>query len=248
MSSARKFRLFPVCLLLAACAAAPPPAPAPKPAAPSVPLLIATPQDDSAPAALEARLTTKNDSQVLLRFTVQEDGKVRDARVLMSKLPEDTTAAVVGAFSVLRFKPYQDHGRPVSHEFIYPLFFGPNAVSEHTRFLCRHEDERYRPDSRCDIVTTGNWRVYRVTPPYPAGVSPAVSGRVTLAFDLDSGGVPSNVKVVKAEPPGTFDTAAVVALQQWYFESLDGSALASAQHATVTVNFTPPAAKPAGGP
>ena len=221
----------------------------PKPAAASVPLLIATPESDSAPASLEARLNPKSDSQVLLRFGVTQEGKVQDPVVLMSMLPGDTTAAVVGAFSALRFKPYLDQGKPAPREFIYPLFFGPDAVSERTRFLCRHEDERYRPDSRCDIVTSGIWRVYRVTPPYPVDLAQPASGTVTLSFDLDAGGVPSNVKVVKAVPPGAFDTAAVVALQQWYFETLDGSTPKGVQHATVTVNFTPPSAlKSAGGP
>ena len=235
-------------LLLAACAASPP-APTSKPAAPSVPLLIATPADDSATASIEARLNPKDDSQMLLRLTLASDGKVQDASVLMSKLPEDTDAAVLAAFKALRFRPYEDAGKPVAHEFIYPLFFGPDAVSERTRFFCRHEDERYRPESRCDIVTSGAWRVYRITPPYPSGLGGPVSGSVTLSFDLDAGGVPSNVKVVKSVPPGVFDTAAVVALQQWYFETLDGSAPTATQHATVTVNFTPPPeSKPAGGP
>lgn len=234
-------------LLLAACASSPP-APIPKPAAPHVPLLIATAVDDSAPASIEARLNSKDDSQMLLRFTVTAEGKVQDASVLMSKLPQDTDAAVLAAFSALRFRPYLELGKPVVREFIYPLFFGPNAVSDRTRFLCRHEDERYQPQSRCDIVTSGAWRVYRITPPYPSGLAEPVSGAVTLSFDLDAGGVPSNVKVVKSVPPGVFDTAAVVALQQWYFETVDGSPPTGVQHATVTVNFTPPAAsKSAGG-
>jgi TonB family protein len=235
-------------ILLSACAASPP-ASLPKAAAPVVPLLIATPMDDSGPASIEARLNPKDDSQMLLRFTVTADGKVQDAAVLMSKLPEETDTAVLAAFRGLSFQPYEDEGKPVAHAFIYPLFFGPDAVSERTRFFCRHEDERYRPESRCDIVTSGAWRVYRVTPPYPSGLSERVSGAVTLAFDLDAGGVPSNVKVMKSVPPGVFDTAAVVSLQQWYFETLDGSTPAATQHATVTVNFTPPtASKPSGGP
>jgi hypothetical protein len=32
----------------------------------------------------------------------------------------------------------------------------------------------------------------------------------------------------------------VVALQQWYFETLDGSAMTATRHASVTINFTPP--------
>lgn len=249
MRSALKSRLSILSGLLLAACATPPPAAPPKLATRDRPLLIATPEDDSAPASLEARLNPKDDSQMLLRFTVAADGKVQDAVVLMSRLPQDTDAAVLAAFRGLRFRPYQDHGSPQAHEFIYPLFFGPNAVSERTRFFCRHEDIRYRPASRCDIVTSGAWRVYRVTPAYPSGLTAPVSGAVTLAFDLDAGGVPSNVKVVKSAPPGVFDTAAIVALQQWYFETLDGSAPTGTQHASVTVNFTSPAAsKPGGGP
>lgn len=234
--------------LLAACATTPPASP-PPPAA-SVPLLIATPENESGPAAIETRAASKEDGQMLLRFTVQPDGRVKDAKVVMSKLDPDTDAAVLAAFSVLRFHPYLDKGQPVARDFIYPLFFGPDAVSERTRFLCRHQDERYRPRSRCDIVTTGSWRVYRITPPYPPGVDEYQAGAVTLSFDLDAGGMASNVKVVKSTPPGVFDTAAVVALQQWYFESLDGGAPAANQHATATLNFSPPTAanKPGGGP
>lgn len=227
--------------LLAACAGAPPPKPAPTPT-PAVPLLIATPMDESAPAALEARLTPKDDSQVLLRFTVEPDGRVQGTQVQMSKLPDDTTAAVVGAFGALRFRPYQQDGKPVARDFLFPLFFGPNAVSERTRFLCLHEQERYQPQSRCEIVTTGGWRVYRVTPAYPVTeYAQHVSGAVTLGFDLDASGVPSNVKVLKSTPPGVFDTAAEVALQQWFFETQDGSPAPGTQHMNATVNFTPPA-------
>lgn len=229
------------CFLLAACAGAPKPA-AQAPAKPNVPLMIASPADESAPASLEARLSVKDDSQMLLRFEVQPDGSVQSATALMSKLPDETGTAVLAAFSGLRFRPYLEDGRPMAHAFIYPLFFGPDAVSEHTRFFCRHAQDLYQPASRCDIVQSGTWQVYRVTPPYPDNLlGTRVQGAVTLSFDVGPSGVPSNVKVVKSVPAGVFDTAAVVALQQWYFETADGSAAAAPQHASVTLNFTPPA-------
>ncbi|HEX2668935.1 MAG TPA: TonB family protein [Gammaproteobacteria bacterium] len=233
------------CALLAACAAGPkPPAPPPSGTAgsfPTVRLMIATPVDEAGPASIEARLSPKDDSQVLLRFTLQPDGRVQEASVLTSRLPEDSEAAVLAAFSALRFLPYLKDGKPASHEFVYPLFFGPGAVQDRTRFFCRHASEVYRPRDRCDIVVQGAWRVYRITPAYPdAMLSTPVAGAVTLGFDLDSSGVPSNVKVLKSTPPGAFDTAAMVALQQWYFEPLDGAAPAGLQHASVTVDFKPP--------
>ncbi len=227
-------------MLLAACAVKPKPAQTPPP--PPAPLLIASPQSEAALVALEARVTVSADGQMLLRFEVQPDGSVRDVSALMTKLPDDTTAAVLAAFAGLHFRPYLAGGKPVPRAFIYPLFFGPDAVSEHTRFVCRHQQELYQPASRCDIVPRGDWQVYRVTPPYPESMLAApVTGAVTLSFDLGSSGIPSNVKVVKAVPPGVFDTAAVLALQQWYFERPEGSPPLPLQHASVTLNFTPPA-------
>jgi len=239
MRSALKSCLPPVlCGLLMACGSAPPPATAPKPA---VPLMIASPENESAPASLEARVTQAANSQVLLRFSVETDGQVKDVRATLDMLPPDTSAAVLAAFASLRFRPFLQDGKPRSHEFIYPLFFGPDAVSERTRFFCRHQKDLYRPRSRCEIVTLDGLRLYRVTPPYPESMlSAPVPGAVTLGFDLDPSGVPSNVKVLKSTPPGVFDTAAVVALQQWYFETLDGSAMTATRHASATINFTPP--------
>jgi len=187
-----------------------------------------------------------DDSQMLLRFEVAPDGRVQSLTALMSKLPDETGKAVLAAFSGLSFRPYLEKGKPVAHMFMYPLFFGPDAVSEHTRFFCRHEQDLYLPASRYDIVQSGSWQVYRVTPPYPAALAGTrMQGAVTLSFDVGASGSPSNVKVVKSTPSGVFDTAAVVALQQWYFEPVDGGGTGAPQHASVTLNFTPP---PAGTP
>jgi len=235
--------LLPLCCgLLAACATKPQtPAPPAAQAQPSVPSLIATPVEDAAPAALEARVPVQQDAFMQLKFTVQPDGSVQGAEILTSELPEDTANAVLGAFAGMKFRAYQDNGKAVAHPFTFPLFFGPDAVPDRTRYFCEHMAEVYKPRGRCDIVTSGTWRIYRITPPYPdAMLSTPVEGQVTLGFDLDQSGVPSNVKVLQATPPGAFDTAAVVALQQWYFEPLDGPPPSTVQHASVTVNFKPP--------
>jgi TonB family protein len=232
------------CVLLAACAGAPP-SPGTPPAGKAVaavPTLVATPLSESGPASIEARLAPKQDSEVLLRFTVKADGKVQGAKFVLSELPEETGSAVLAAFSALHFLPYQKGGEAAEHDFIYPLFFGPDAVRDRTRYFCQHADAVYRPHDRCEIITQGKWRVYRVTPDYPDSMrATPVAGAVFLSFDLDASGIPSNVKVVKSTPPGSFDTAAMVALQQWYFEPLDGSAPPPGlQHASVTINFKPP--------
>lgn len=231
-------------LLLVACASAPPPKPAaPKP----LPVRVASPVDASAPVGLAARLPTGDGGQMLLRFTVDSVGAVRDASVVMSQLPGDDTAAVLAAFSGLHFKPWREGGKPVAQEFIYPLFFGTEAVAQRTQFFCRHQQDLYLPASRCDILPQGGWRLYRITPPYPASAPAGTSGSVTLGFDVDASGVPSDVKVLKSTPPGVFDSAAVLAVEQWYLEPLDGTPVTGTQHATITVNFVPPA-RPAGAP
>jgi len=178
---------------------------------------------------------------MLLRFEVQPDGSVQGVTSLMSQLPQASSDAVLAAFSGLHFRPYMEGGKATTRAFIYPLFFGPDAVADHTRFFCRHQDELYRPGSRCDVVESGAWKVYRVTPPYPQALFAApVTGAVTLSFDVGASSSPSNVKVVKSTPPGVFDTAAVVALQQWVFEPLNNDGAVTPQHASVTLNFTPP--------
>lgn len=235
------------CGILAACAVAPKPPPAaPVPPAepqPSSSLMIATPVSESGPASIEARVMVKQDSRLVLRFTVQPDGSVLDPSIVYGTPPDETGGAVLKAFAALQFKPYLGaDGQGLSHEFIYPLFFGPDAVPTHTRYFCHHAEQVYKPNDRCDIVPQGAWRLYRITPAYPESLLAApVAGSVSLAFDLDASGVPSNVKVVHSTPPGVFDSAAVLALQQWYFEPAEGQTPpAGLQHATATLRFRPP--------
>lgn len=242
-------RSFPrpaVALLIAALTAC---APGPRagtgtaaaPATPT-PALIATPRSEAGPASLEARVTSAGDSEIMLRFMATPDGSVQQAAIVETTLPPDTAQAVLAAFATLHFRPYLEKGEAAAHEFRYPLFFGPDAVSNRTRYFCQHASEVYAPQDRCDIITQGSWRVYRVTPAYPESMlATPVAGAVTLSFDLDQSGVPSNIKVTGSNPPGVFDTAAMVALQQWYFEPVDAHAPAAGlQHASVTLHFRPP--------
>lgn len=244
-----KTRLLPLlCGLLAACASAPKAPPAPPTAAtepqPGANLLIATPVNEYGPASLSARVMVKQDSRLVLRFTVQPDGEVQNPSIVYGAPPDDSGTAILRAFSAIPFKPYlSPDGTAVNHEFIYPLFFGPDAVPTHTRYICHHAEQVYKPNDRCEIVSQGAWKLYRITPAYPESLLPApVAGSVTLTFDIDAGGgVPSNVKVVYSTPQGVFDSTAVLALQQWYFELADGQKPpAGVQHASATLRFRPP--------
>lgn len=245
-----KTRLLPLlCGLLAACASTPkpPPAPAPAPGAepqPSPSLMIGTPVNESGPASIEARVMVKQDSRLVLRFTVQTDGSVQAVSIVYGTPPDDSGSAVLKAFMAVQFKPYLGaDGLAQSHEFIYPLFFGPDAVPTHTRYICHHAEQVYKPNDRCEIVAQGAWKLYRITPAYPESqLTTPVAGSVTLTFDIDAGGgVPSNVKVVYSSPPGVFDSTAVLALQKWFFEPAEGQTPPTGlQHASATLRFRPP--------
>ncbi len=184
------------------------------------------------------------DQQMLLRFTVTSDGSVRNSKVEFSNLSPADTADVVAAFQNWRFKPALDGTQPVDRDFIYPLFFGPNASQQRTHFMCRNEKQVYAPDSRCEIVTVDQWRIYRMNPVYPPELlNKRQAGSVTLSFDIGAHGQTVNPKVETATPPGLFDSAALAAVKQWYIEPLTGEPrTAATQHVTVTVKFTPPSA------
>lgn len=231
-----------LCGLLAACAGAPKSAPPPAP-----PLLIASPVSEQASLDLAARLATAPESQMLLRFSVNAEGFPENPVAVLSPLKPEDQQAVLAAFSGLRFKPWLEKGQPRAREFLFPLFFGPRALNDRTLFYCRHRAELYEPSSRCEILVSGPWRLYRFVTPYPPELRASpVAGSVTVSFDIGAEGVPEKVKVLKSVPAGVFDAAASAAVQQWYFEPLDGPPVAPTnQHVTVSVNFTPPTAAPA---
>jgi TonB family protein len=182
------------------------------------------------------------DQQVLLRFTVQADGSVQNPKAVFSNLSPADTAEVLAAFQDWRFKPALEKGQPVDRDFIYPLFFGPDANQQRTRFMCRNEQQIYEPDSRCEIVTVGKWHIYRMNPVYPPELlNKHLAGSVTLSFEIGPDGQAVKPRVIAATPPGLFDAAALRAVKQWYLEPLVGrNGDGPTQEVTVTVKFTPP--------
>lgn len=245
------------CIFLSGCAIAPtsdppPPHPPPPPAAPP-PLLIGTPRNAVKTPALQTLMKGTADEQMLVQFLVKADGQVEHPAALFTGLSPADTATALQAFRQWRFKPALDGQQPVSQRFIYPLFFGPDAPQERTRFFCRNQAEVYAPDSKCEIVTFGKWRIYRMDPVYPPHLlKRRLAGTVTLSFNIGKRGQALNPKVVSANPPTLFNTAALAAVKQWYFEPLQEAKKgvkkgASTEHVTVTVKFTPPATPAAGG-
>lgn len=229
-------------VFLAGCVTAPPPAP-PKPPVPP-PLMIGTPLKTVFTPELQALMDAPTDQQMLVRFSVKADGSVENPAALLTKLSPGDTTTVLQAFRQWRFKPALDGRQPVERDFIYPLFFGPDARQDRTRFFCRNQPEVYAPDSGCEIVIFGQWRIYRMDPVYPpALLSRHLAGSVTLSFNIGARGQALDPKVVAADPPQLFDAAALVAVNQWYFEPLkETKGETPPEHVTVTVKFTPPAA------
>lgn len=227
---------------LAACTS---PLPAPVPAV--LPVLIASPVSQTPPLPM----VEGTDRQMLVRFTVMPDGRVQQPETVLSALAPEERQAVLADFVQWRFRPAVENGQPVPRTFIYPLFFGPDADAQRTRFFCHHQSELYAPEGRCDVIQSGVWRVYRVTPAYPAeATQERVPGSVTLGFDIGKDGRARNAKVIHSSPAGVFDAAALAAVSEWLFEPLSGTPPAGpASHVTVTVTFTPPggASAPAAG-
>lgn len=233
-----------VVILVAGCATPPPPKPAQ--ALPAPPVLIGTPTRQPLTPQLQTLQGESEDQQVLVRFDVQPDGSVRDPRAMFTLLSPADTATVLDALSHWSFKPAMHGTQPVAREFMYPLFFGPDAAQDRTRFLCRNQKLMYKPDSSCEIVSFGHWRIFRMDPVYPEKLlDQHLAGSVTLSFDVDPHGRVQNPKVVSASPPGAFDAAALAAVRQWYFEpAQEQKDPTPEQHVTVTVKFTPPPAGP----
>lgn len=227
---------------LAGCAA--PPTPKPVQAAPAPPVLIGTPTSQPLTSQLQALQGGAEDRQLLARFSVFPDGSVHQPRAVFTLLSPADTAAVLAALRQWRFKPAMHGTQAVTREFMYPLFFGPDAAQDRTRFYCRNQPLIYASGNRCEIVSFGRWRIFRMNPQYPAKLlDQRLAGSVTLSFDVDPHGRVQNPKVVSSTPPGAFDAAALAAVQQWYFEPLhEQQDPTPEQHVTVTVTFNPPAA------
>lgn len=233
-----------VCLaavgFVAGCAT--PPASKPIPPPPAPPVLIGTPTSQPQSPALQA-LQSDADQQMLVRFTVLPDGSVQHPHTIFTLLSAADTAVALDALQQWRFKPATEGAQAVAREFMYPLFFGPDAARDRTRFFCRNQNLIYKPDSSCEIVNFGHWQIFRMDPVYPANLlDQRLAGSVTLSFDVNPHGAVQNPKVVSATPPGAFDAAALTAVRQWYFEPLqEQKDPTPEQHVTVTVKFSPPA-------
>jgi TonB family protein len=83
-------------------------------------------------------------------------------------------------------------------------------------------------------------RVRYTAPEYPErALNQKISGSVTVEFTVSTQGEPIDVRVVSAEPAGTFDRAAVAAVKRWRYDPLliDGTAQEVPARTTIRFNL-----------
>ncbi|MCO7222935.1 energy transducer TonB [Pleionea sp. CnH1-48] len=54
-----------------------------------------------------------------------------------------------------------------------------------------------------------------VYPPYALNIG--LEGQVRLSFDIDTQGIPTNIKVIESKPLGVFDCSAIGAVEHWRY-------------------------------
>lgn len=84
-------------------------------------------------------------------------------------------------------------------------------------------------------------RIRYSAPEYPErALSQRLSGSVTIEFTVNTKGEPQDVRVVSAEPAGTFDRAAINAIKRWRYEPLVIDNVPQDVPARTVIRFTLP--------
>lgn len=84
-------------------------------------------------------------------------------------------------------------------------------------------------------------RTRYVPPEYPErALAQKITGSVTVEFVVSKEGVPLDIRVVSAEPAGTFDRAALAAVRRWRYEPVVIDNVPQEVPARTTIRFTLP--------
>jgi protein TonB len=84
-------------------------------------------------------------------------------------------------------------------------------------------------------------RTRYTAPEYPErALTQKISGSVTVEFTVSTSGEPIDVRVVSAEPAGTFDRAAIAAVKRWRYEPLTIDNVPQEVPARTTIRFNLP--------
>jgi protein TonB len=84
-------------------------------------------------------------------------------------------------------------------------------------------------------------RTRYTAPEYPErALAQKISGSVTVEFTVSTSGEPIDIRVVQAEPAGTFDRAAISAVKRWRYEPLTIDNVPQEVPARTTIRFNLP--------
>ena len=62
-------------------------------------------------------------------------------------------------------------------------------------------------------------QILKVAPIYPeAARAGGIEGRVVLEYIINEEGIPVDIQIVEANPPGVFESAAISAVSQWRYQ------------------------------
>ena len=95
-----------------------------------------------------------------------------------------------------------------------------------------------KPDTDNKTVVSGVVPLVIVKPIYPnRAASRGTEGWVKVEFTITADGTVADAVVVKSEPEGTFDDAALAAIEQWEFKAKIVNGIAVPQRATQLLQF-----------
>ncbi len=159
---------------------------------------------------------------VLVEFTVTSAGGVRDVRVSDSEPPQTFDDAAVSASQQLRFEPQISNGVPidipgVGYVFRFDLSETVSLTAPEGLLSRSNSSLRLPP---VEIISTENFiPLVAVAPDYPGqALEQGVGGWVIVRFTVTNAGDVEAAEVVDAEPPGTFDAAALRSIQDFKYE------------------------------
>jgi TonB family protein len=160
---------------------------------------------------------TGQQGEVTMRFTVDENGDVKNARVVRSNHP-DFEEPALEAVSKWKFKPAMARGKPVEMSMQIPIVFNLNGANLSSGAMevgavSKKQQEKLPEALRYDVGPKPKGVLY---PVFPFELLIAkTGGKVEVAFVIGEDGRVSDVKVVKADRPefGESVAAAVAAFE-----------------------------------
>ena len=140
---------------------------------------------------------------------------------------------------------------PAASEVRVPASPIATASTEDVTAARRPEEDKLRPELDVPVIVDPVWYEARdldlfprpldpVVPEYPTSASESMSGELTLALRIDEYGTVQEAQVVKAEPPGYFEEAALTAFRSARFVPAQRNGRAVRSLIAVRVRMGPP--------